>query len=87
MIDLEPGWGRGIENSGCRAKPQKVTLNVNQMVIFEKSPKLSFCLWKPQKRDFFKIANVCTYGGVKVTTNMYGGYEMVLGGVDIANLP
>ena len=29
----------------------------------------------------------CTYGWVKVTTKMYGGYEVVLGGVDIANLP
>ena len=87
MVDLEPGWGREVENSGCRAKPQKVSLNVNKMVIFEKLPKLSFCLWKPQKRDFFKIADVCTYGGVQVTTNMYGGYEMVVGGVDTANHP
>ena len=85
---MEPRWGRGIENSGCRAKPQKVSLNVNKMVIFEKSPKLSFCLWKPQKRDFFfKIADVCTYGGVQETMNIYGGYEMVVGGVDIANHP
>ena len=36
---------------------------------------------------FFKKTNFGMYGGVKVTTKMYGGYEVVLGGVDIANLP
>ena len=38
-------------------------------------------------RIFFKKTNFCMYGGVKVTTKMYGGYEGVLGGVDTANLP
>ena len=61
--------------------------NVNQMRIFEKSAKNDFWLWNPQNSDFFKKTNFCMYGGVKVTTKMYGGYEGVLGGVDTANLP